>query len=135
MGNNQINDNYTKKYKISGEIGRGQFGKVLKGENKKSKEKRAIKVIEINKDENFIKYIENEIKNMKICSNGNNNSVKYYEHYYYDNKIVIIMELCDKSLQKLLDERGKGFNCQEILNIMNQLNNTFKIMNEKKYNS
>ena len=121
-----------KHYHILGELGKGNFGKVLKGKNKKTKEIRAIKVIEIdnNADENYIKYIENEIKNMKICSNENENSVKYYEHFCYHNKIIIVMELCDCSLQKVLDEKEKGFTCQEIFNIMNQLNNTFKIMNE-----
>ena len=38
------------------------------------------------------------------------------------------MELCDNSLQKILDERKEGFTCEQILNIKNQLNNTFKIM-------
>ena len=42
------------------------------------------------------------------------------------------MELCDNSLQKILDEKKEGFKCEEIYKIMSQLNNTFKIMNEKK---
>ena len=42
------------------------------------------------------------------------------------------MELYDNSLQKILDERKEGFTCEQILNIMNQLNNTFKIMYKNK---
>ena len=68
---------------------------------------------------------------MKICSDKNDNSVKYYEHFIYSDKVVIIMELCDKSLQQILNERNNGFSCEEIFIIMNQLNNTFRIMNEK----
>ena len=117
-------DDYTKYYEIKDEIGRGQYGKVFKGINKNSKEMRAIKVIEIynNKDHNFIKYISNELNNMKICSRDNDNSVKYYTHFYYKDKIVIVMELCDNSLQKILDERKEGFTSEQIFNIMSQLN-------------
>ena len=42
------------------------------------------------------------------------------------------MELCDNSLQKILDEKKEGYTCEEIYIIINQLNNTFKIMNENK---
>ena len=115
MENNQANDDYTNYYEISGIIGKGQFCIVYKGINKKSKETRAIKVIEIddNLDNDFLKYIESEIKNMKICSDKNDNSVKYYEHFIYSDKVVIIMELCDKSLQQILNERNNGFSCEE----------------------
>ena len=40
------------------------------------------------------------------------------------------MELCENDLAKLLLEKKK-FNSEEILEIMKQLNNTFKIMKEK----
>jgi surface protein len=69
---------------------------------------------------------------MKICSEENDNSVKYYEHFHYKDKFVIVMELCDNSLQKILDERKEGFTCEQIFNIMSQLNNTFKIMYKNK---
>ena len=125
-------EDYEKLYEINDKIGRGQFGKVFKGINKKSKKMRAIKIIEIynNKDNNFIKNINNELNNMKICSKDNDNSVKYYEHFHYKDKFVIVMELCDNSLQNILDERKEGFTCKQIFNIMSQLNNTFKIMHK-----
>ena len=127
------NDDFTKLYEIYDEIGRGQFGKVFKGINKKSKKMIAIKIIEIynnkdNKVNHFVKYLNNELNNMKICSKDNDNSVKYYEHFHYKDKFVIVMELCDNSLQKVLNERKKGFTCEQIFNIMTQLNKTFKIM-------
>ena len=73
----------------------------------------------------------NEIKLMEICEN--NNSIKYYEYYNTKkNFIIIIMELCDASLQSLLNERKNGFNKEEILDLLNQLNSTFKIMKDNK---
>ena len=71
---------------------------------------------------------------MKICSknNENNNSIKFYEYYNTPENTIIIMDLCNTSLQSLLNERKKGFNIEEIRDILNQLNNTFKIMKDKK---
>jgi len=137
MEEKEINDNYKNYYEIKSVIGKGRYGKVYKGINKKTKELRAIKVMEIDENEDiFMKHIKNEIKNMKICSNNNNNSVKIFECFRYKdelvNEFVIIMELCDSSLQKILDEKKEGFTCEEIFNIMNQLNNTFRIMNKEK---
>ena len=44
------------------------------------------------------------------------------------------MELCDKNLSQLLLEKknNRYFNLGEILEIMKQLNNIFKIMQENK---
>ena len=102
---------------------------------KGTNEIRAIKIIEIeNNKEEFMKEIDNELKNMAICSKENENSVKYYEYYYYNenykDKIAIVMEFCDNNLQKILDKRKEGFKIKEIYNIISQLNNTFKIMCE-----
>jgi len=69
---------------------------------------------------------------MNICSKNNINSVKCYEYFINNDYFVIIMELCDKNLSKLLLERKKTFNLKEIFEILNQLNNAFKIMKENK---
>ena len=132
-------------------IGNGAYGFVYKGEIKNKKELRAIKVMDLNKiKSNFINiYEEEEIeehinkcidgfieeyKNMKICSENNINSVKCYEYIKNEDYFIIIMELCDINLDKLLMEKIKKklkFNIDEILEIMKDLNNTFKIMKEK----
>ena len=128
----EINDDYSKFYTITEELGRGQFGKVFKCINKQTKEYRALKVIENDNNDNNITYIKSELNNMKICSDENNNALKYYECFHYNGKFIIVMELCDESLQTLLDKKKEGFTCEQIFNIMSQLNNTFKIM--KKHN-
>jgi serine/threonine protein kinase len=133
-------------------IGQGAYGNVYKGEEKKeTKELRAIKIIDLNRmrenllnsfelneiEEQIQSYINGFIKEyeiMYICSNNNINSVKCYEYFINKDYFVIIMELCDKNLFELLaiKERNKGFNVKEIFEILNQLNNTFKIMKENK---
>jgi len=148
------NKNYNDYYDIIGGIDSGGYGTVYKGREKKTNEIRAIKVMNLNKirediineiDENddieeklksYIKGFIEEYEIMKKCCNNNNNSVKCYEYFYNDDNFAIIMELCDKNLFQLLMEKKKKdnryFNSEEILEIMKQLNNTFKIMKEKK---
>ena len=141
--------NYEDYYEIIKLIDSGAYGYVYKGREKETKELRAIKVISLGKIEDNLlsQYEANELEkqlnlcingfieeynNMKICSNNNNNSVKCYEYFNNKDNFVIIMELCDQNLSKLLNQRfineKEGFNIEEIYEIMNQLNNTFKIM-------
>ena len=129
----EINGNYKEYYEKRNKIGSGAYGKVYKAINKKTKEIRAIKIMDIDTDKGeFINHMNNELKNMKICSNQNIYSVKLYECFHFNNKFAIVMELCDDNLQNILNKKNEGFTCEEIYNIMNQLNNTFKIMNENK---
>ena len=83
-----------------------------------------------------IKEVKKEFENMKICSLNNENSVKCFEYFNSEDNFIIIMELCDTNLSKVLTDRilknGKGFYSEEILEILNQLNNIFKVMKEKK---
>jgi serine/threonine-protein kinase ULK/ATG1 len=147
----RTNKDYKEYYEIIEPIDSGAYGHVYKGRDKVTKELRAIKVISLGKIEDNLlsQYEANEIEeqlnlcingfieeynNMKICSNNNNNSVKCYEYFNNKDNFVIIMELCDQNLSKLLNQRfineKEGFNIEEIYEIMNQLNNTFKIMRE-----
>ena len=126
-------DDYTKYYEVKGMISKGHFGVVYKGINRESREKRAIKIIDSEfQNFDYKKYLKNELNSLNICSQQNQNSIKYYENFYFQKKFVIVMELCDSSLQKKLDRQKKGFTCEQIYEIMSQLNNTFKIMNENK---
>ena len=92
-----IKDDFKKYYDIIGDaIGNGAFGCVYKGKKKDTGIIRAIKVINLGRieenllnqfeadqiDEELEKYKDEflqEYKNMTICSNKNENSVKVYE--------------------------------------------------------
>ena len=64
----EINDHYKKYYEKKDLIGKGQYGKVYKVINNKTKEIRAIKIMDIDEDEKiFMMHMNNELKNMKIC--------------------------------------------------------------------
>ena len=129
-------EDYKQYYEIGDRIGKGTYGKVFKAKNKITNEIVAIKIIDIedsNTEEEIeyaINLIVTELKNMEICTNENMNpySVRFYEYFKNNKQFIIVMELCDKNLEKVLKERKKGFDPEEILKIMNQLNNTFKIM-------
>jgi len=54
------------------------------------------------------------------------NSKKYYGCFIEDNFIYLIMELCEYNLEQKIKE--KKLNVKEIKEILEQLNNVFKIM-------
>ena len=64
--------------------------------------------------------------------NGENeNTIKYFESFETDDEFAIVEELYDEDLSKLL-KRKKTFSVEEIKKILNQLNNTFRIMCKNK---
>ena len=136
------NEDFRKYYEIyKGILGEGWLGVVYKARNKETNEKRAIKVININKlkynfkkcnlreaNDNDIKsliddYIK-ETENMILLEGENKeniNSVKFYESYKTDKEFAIVMELCDDNLMNFLINRKDPFNSNEIYYILNQL--------------
>ena len=134
------------------EIDEGGFGKVFKAIHKETKEKRAIKLINVKK---LIKKIKSHLKeeeindfmnlllkeiNIMIEMEGKNheneNTVKIHEYYYQkDIEIAIVMELCDENLETMISnklDKKEKFTFDEIKNILQQLNNSFKIMEKNK---
>ena len=65
---------------------------------------------------------------MEICCKDNINSIKVYEYCNNKKELIYVTELVDEDLYKFLKKREEGLNPQEILGILKQLNNTFKIM-------
>ena len=141
---------FKEKYRNMELIGEGAYGKIYKAQINEN-EYRAIKEINIEKvkekyenilmtadiEENlnkFRNYISDEIKNMIICNQENNNpnSVSLYDYFYNDKKVILIMELCDINLVGVLKKKKKGFSIEEIYDIIQQLNNTFRIMVDSK---
>ena len=140
-------EDYKKKYKLIKKIGIGNYTDVYKAEIIKSKELRALKIIKIGdiklelnglymeeeveiKINDYLKNLKYEIENMKICGENNENSVKFYESFQTNDEFVIVMELANEDLIKF--KRDKKFNSKDIYKILIQLNNTFKIMKEKR---
>ena len=147
------NEDFRKYYEISkNSIGEGWVGVVYKAKNKETNQKRAIKVINIDKikyhfkkcnlkepnDDDIKPIIDDFIKeteNMVILegeNKENKNTVKYYESFKTDKELAIVMELCDDNLMDFLIKRKIPFNSYEIYDILNQLNNSFKVMVRKK---
>ena len=146
-----IQEDFRNYYEIEKQIGTTRFATIYKGKRKDTKELVAIKTIDKNRVEeeykrnflkktiNYMNYFYNEINNTKIIgknkNEANENILKIYQYFDTENEMTIIMELCDENLLKFYTQRKQNkklFRDEEIYNILNQLNNFFKIMNEKK---
>ena len=60
----------------------------------------------------------------------NKNTVKFYE--YNEKDFSIVMELCDENLTNFNIKKKQAFQIKEIYELLTQLNNTFKIMNDNR---
>ena len=85
-------------------------------------------MIEICKEDFFQTEFSKSKENMEICCKDNINSVKLYEYNHNEKTLIYVTELLDENLEKFLKKRNKGLSPQEILGILKQLNNTFRIM-------
>ena len=119
---------------IEKELGSGSFGTVYSCSIKNKNFRVALKRIEkktIYKSE-YRDYLMNsfwaEIDCMKKCECEN--SVKFIKYYETVNNFNIVMELCDSTLKDELKKHPEGFNFEEIKEILLQLNNAFKKLNE-----
>jgi serine/threonine protein kinase len=113
-------------YEFIKKLGNGAFGSVYLGENKKTKEKVAIKKIyHRDMNDNQKMKIKNEVTNMMMMKCEN--SVQLIDFFKDRENYYIIMELCDCNLDEYIKEKG-GLNSLQVLPILNQLNNAFMIM-------
>ena len=122
------------KYDLLEKISEDTFGKLYKAKVKNTGELRAIKILDKYRmidygDDFYQDILLKSFYNMTICGLHNINSVKLYEYCITEREIVIVTELMDETLGKFLRKRNQGLNPEEILGILTQLNNTFKIMN------
>lgn len=143
-GKSQSNN---KNYEIIEKIKENLYSKVYKGKLIDSDEIVAIKVIskdfikeikaeklinEVN-DELMLPYVEKFNKELNIMQKCQcENSVKIFDYYDTENDFIIVMELCDENLNELLCRKQGGFSSDEIRNILLQLNNVFRVMNNNK---
>ena len=112
-------------------IGEGVFGIIYEGLNTKENQKVALKVIDLDKlyetgGDYILSTIEKEEQNMKICECEN--IVKFYSHYEEGNNHIMVMELCDETLEDYIKKRNDGLSVEKIYEIFSKLNNAFKKM-------
>ena len=147
----QTINEFSLKYIKGEKIRDGELSTIYKGFLKNSNETRALKMISKYKikllykqqylfepDEEAMKdYINcfiNEINNNKIAegeNKNNKNAVKYYEYYDTEEYFIIVMELCDDDMLNYIIKKPKDLNKEQKYEIINQINNTLKIMIDK----
>ena len=93
------------------------------------KEERCIDIITEEEFKGDIIKFNRELSIMKQCYCEN--SVEIYDYFDTEEYFIIVMELCDNTLFKELAKTKKGFEPKEIREILLQLNNVFRIMNER----
>ena len=143
--------------KLYGKLGESGYGIVYKAKDKKTDEMKAIDIVNIttiknywkNRHANEIKQPTNDdlkpyykgfyngINNMKILqgkNNENQNTVIFNEYFNTKESFAYVMELCDGNLLHYIErnKKNKNLDIKEIKNILDQLNNSFKIMHEKQ---
>ena len=120
------------------ELGSGAFGQVFKGYIKNNNIEMEVAVKRINKQkimknesrEYLLNCFWTEIDCMKKCEC--NNSVKFICFHESKNNYNIIMELCDSDLEKEFKNHPEGFKIEEIKDLLSQLNNAFKKLNDNR---
>ena len=121
---------YCNNYTNFERIGIGSYANIYKAQNKQTKSYVAIKEIDKKRYKSLTKAIFNETKIM--------NNIKCENSFTFKDKIdtkdyfYIIMDLCINNLEDYIKSRENKITINEIKEVLIQLNNVFKIMNNKK---
>ena len=122
-------EKYCINYKNFERIGIGRYSNIYKTQNKNSGKYVAIKEI----DKSRFKMLVNEKYDTEIKNIMNNEYiVKLTAKINTRNYFYIIMDLCIINLYDYIKNRENYVTIKEIKEMLNQLNNIFKIMNNKK---
>ena len=113
----------SERYTLENKIGEGNFGKVFSGILKVAIKRIPKSIIE---EQNIYQELERERKILSKCQS--NNIIKLYDFIETENYYDLILEKCDSDLNTIIEQKHRGFSIIEIRNIMNQLNNAFKIL-------
>ena len=122
--------NNCKNYTNFERIGEGSYAKIYKAQNKKTKSYVAIKEIDKRRYKLLTKEIFNEAEIMNIIKSEN--SVNFKDKIDTKDYFYIIMDLCINNLEDYIKSRENEITINEIKEVLIQLNNVFKIMNNKK---
>ena len=123
-------EKYCKNYINFERIGIGSYAKIYKAQNKKTKSYVAIKEIDKRRYNKLSKEIFNETEIMNIIKSEN--SVNFKDKIDTKDYFYIIMDLCINNLEDYIKSRENEITINEIKEVLIQLNNVFKIMNNKK---
>lgn len=122
-------------YEIVETIGEGNFGKVYKVQDLKSKEIKALKIMDkaaMKEEPKLKELIHSEINIMSDLiklNSKNQNIVKYYEDFEDSEHIYIVIEYCEnRDLRKYMKENLKFTKLPEdhVLKIFKDILNGFK---------
>lgn len=123
------------KYKLIKEIGHGNYGRVYKAENIETKELLAVKQLnkeDIQKDKYLTEAFFKELEIMKLMTEARiENTVRFIEFFQTKSFLNIVMELCDETLERWINN-FTGYISEDMLkDILIGLNNVFQFMNER----
>ena len=120
-----------KNYSNFQRIGNGTYGTVYRAKDKKNGLYVSIKEIIKDRFDEPKEILKREVDIMKKMENENSINFKEYiesNDYYY-----IVMDYCEYNLEEFLKQkREKPFSINEVREVLNQLNNTFKLMIKEK---
>ncbi len=111
------------RYTLGSKIGGGNFGEVYSGTLKVAIKRIPKSIIE---KENIYQELEREREILSKCQS--NNIIKLFDFIETENYYDLILEKCDSDLNSIIEKKHRGFSIIEIRNIMNQLNNAFRVM-------
>ena len=122
--------NNKKNYKYFKRIKTGSFENIYKAKSIETGYYVAIKEIDKQKYSKNIILEEIEMMNKIKCEN----TISIKDQIETKDYFYIIMDLCKYNLKEYIKMREKPISVEEIKYVLLQLNNTFKIMNNKKIN-
>jgi serine/threonine protein kinase len=116
-------------YNYGEKLGEGKFGKVYSGENKKTGEKVAIKVIEKGKKLNELDWQRREIESLKLFKHDY--IIKMHDIYDSSSTVCIIMEFLEGDLFDYLKENNFNLPIERSRQVLYELALGIKCIHDK----
>ena len=117
-----------KNYELLEQIGQGAYATIFSAKNTITNEIVAIKKIFKNFNQSLKKIFDREIEIMKKLKCKH--SIRFIDYFEDTKNYYIVLEFCDIDLLKYLNNNGGKLPIKVIKNILLQLNEVFRKMNE-----